>query len=164
MGPMESPDTKELAAVAPERLNASTAHLRSPVVDDRSIELLSLDADRPTRGAAADSAELVGVLLWSLVPGVPLLALVGWQPAVAAAASCLLIRSLRRHASQSGSLFADGFLRFRGTRCAPGVQEEDDVRWRWRGGGDGRAGGWHPPVAARIDQPLTAPPVMPRTK
>lgn len=133
MEPMESAETGQPDAVASERLAPSTAHLRSHVVDDRSIELLSVDLDRPTV-ELPPLAELVGVLLWSLVPAVPLLALLGWQPAVVTAGLCVLIRSVSRRAAQSSSVFADGFLRFRGDVRAQGVQEEDDVRWRWRGG------------------------------
>ncbi|MGZ8437660.1 MAG: hypothetical protein ACXWXR_03855 [Candidatus Limnocylindrales bacterium] len=112
----------------------SAAHLRAHVVDDRSIELLSVDLDRPTV-ELPPLAELGGVLLGSLVPAVPVLALVGWQPAVVTAGLCLLIRSLSRRVDRSSSVFADGFLRFRGDAAqAQGIQEDDDVRWHWRGG------------------------------
>lgn len=143
----------------------SAAHLHASRIDDRAIELLAQGRERPSV-ALPPLGDLLGMLAWSLVPAVPLLALVDWQAAAVVGGAGLLVRAIRRRGGRPEATFANGFLQFQGDGGrARGVQEDDDVRWRWAGrGGDERAGGWRPLVVARIDQPLTAPPVMPRTK
>lgn len=111
-----------------------TSHLRSPIAEERSIELLSPDPDRPSL-VVPPPRELIRTLAWAVVPAIPFLVLAGWQPALMAGAVVLLVREIDRRAGRPTLLFADGFLRFRGDEArAPGIQEEDDVRWTWSGG------------------------------
>ena len=111
----------------------STARLRSPIVEDRSIELLPLDPDRPTV-ELPPLGSLSVALIWALTPALPFLLLVGPQPALFAGGVGLLIRELNRRAARPGIVFAEGFLRFRGDDAqAQGIQEDDDVRWSWSG-------------------------------
>jgi hypothetical protein len=134
MEPMDPSTPGRPDAVVRERLVPSAAHLRSPVVDDHSIELLALDPDRLTLELPPLN-DVVGMLLWSLGPGVPCLALVGWEAALITGGAGLFLWILNGRPSRSGVAFTEGFLRFRGDDApAHGIQEEDDVRWRWRGG------------------------------
>ena len=132
MEPMDSRASGQADIVARERLVPSAAHLRTSRLDDQAIELLAQDRERPSV-ALPPLADLLGVLLWSLVPAVPLLALVSWQAAAVAGAAGLFLRTVHLHSGRPGVAFADGFLQFQGDGGrAPGVQEDDDVRWRWR--------------------------------
>ena len=164
--PMDPPDQAQPGTVVRERLTSSAAYLRSPILEDRTIELAPLDPDRATV-ELPPLAELVGAMAWVLLPAVPCLVFVGWEAAIVAGGTGLFLAVLNRRTSLPGAAFAGGFLQFRGDDApALGVQEEDDVRWRWRGGSTtgGREDGVRPPVMAGVDQPFTAPPVMPRTK
>jgi hypothetical protein len=166
MEPMDHRRADEPGAVVLERLEGlerPASHLRSPIVEERTIDLAPLDIDRPSV-EVPPVGRLIPMLAWAIVPAVPCLLLIGWQSALLAASVALLVREVDRRAGRARLLFADGFLRFEDDARAQGVQEENDVHWTWGQGGDGRAGGWRPPVVARIDHPLTAPPVMPRTK
>lgn len=134
MEPMDQGSAGRPDAVAPERLERPTSHLRSPVVDDRLIELLPPDPDRPSLEIPS-ARELVGLLTWVIVPAIPVLLLVGWQAALIALAVAGLFRWLNGRAGRTNSVFADGFLQFRGDGArAQGIQEEDDVHWTWSGG------------------------------
>jgi hypothetical protein len=133
MESLGSPASGQSGNVARERLVPSAARVHASSLDDCAMELLASERDRTTV-ALPPLRELLGVLVWSLGPGVPLFALVGWQASVVAGGAGLLLRSVRLRAVRPGLQFADGFLKFRGDDVrARGVQEEDDVRWRWPG-------------------------------
>ncbi|MBI3749910.1 MAG: hypothetical protein HY262_13860 [Chloroflexi bacterium] len=120
--------------VARERLVPSALHLHAARIDDRAIELLAQGRDRPSV-ALPPLGDLLGMLAWSLVPAVPLLALVDWQAAAVVGGAGLLVREIRRRGGRPEATFANGFLQFQGDEGrARGIQEDDDVRWRWRGG------------------------------
>lgn len=127
----------------------SAAHLHVSRLDDRAIELLAHERDRPSV-ELPPLGDLLDLLLWSLVPAVPLLALVGWQAAVVAGGAGLLARTVQPRSGRPGATFAEGFLQFQGDEGrARGVQEDDDVRWRWSGRAltGEREDGARPPVA-----------------
>ncbi len=133
MEPMDSRESGRPIAVARERLAPAAAHLHASSLDDGAMELLAEDRDRPSV-ALPPLADVLGALLWSLLPGVPLFALVGWQAALIAGGMGLLVQTWSRRAARPGVQFADGFLQFRGDEGrARGVQEDDEVRWRWPG-------------------------------
>jgi hypothetical protein len=142
---MEPPDPRtaeQPGAIARGRVAPAPPRLRSPILDAGSFDLLALDPNR-RRIEIPPLGEAVGILLWSLVPAVPLAASVGWQPAVIGAAAGLLLRTLNRFAARSGFQFADGFLQFQSDEGpALRVREDDDVRWHWSGlpVTDGRGG------------------------
>jgi hypothetical protein len=111
-----------------------TSNLRSPIVEDRTIELLAPDPDRPSV-EVPPIRELIRPLAWAIVPAVPSLVLAGWQAALIAAGVGVLLQQLSERAGRSTFVLTDGFLRFRGDDArAQGVQEEDDVRWAWTSG------------------------------
>jgi hypothetical protein len=131
MEPIDVLDPGRATIVARERLVPGTAHLRTSTLDDRSIAMLALEAERLTV-PVPPPGEVVGTLLWILAPAVPLLAVGGYQAAAIAAAGVLVLRLLNRWSARSTIQFADGFLQFqRDAQPAPGVREDDDVRWRW---------------------------------
>jgi hypothetical protein len=131
MEPVDPHAAEEPGTVARERLVPAAPRLRSPVRDAGSFDLLALDPNRPSI-EIPPLGETVGILLWSLVPAVPLAASVGWQPAVIGAVAGLFLRTLNRFAARSGFQFADGFLQFQNDEApALGVREDDDVRWHW---------------------------------
>jgi hypothetical protein len=126
LGTIEGTDAS--APLAPV-LVRSAAHLRSPILEQRSAAPAPppADPDRPGLDIPAVPVILRAVG-WALLPAIPVLLLVGWLPAVVLGVVALGAREMR-HASFG---FGDGFLPFRAQDGWPrGVQEEDDVHWDW---------------------------------
>lgn len=116
--------------VAPVLLRP-VAHLRSPIVEHRWIEPPPPDPDRASL-VIPPVRELIAPLAWAILPSVPVLALVGWQSALVVGAAVALVRELDTRIGRATFSFGDGFLPFRAHNAWPqGVQEEDEVHWRW---------------------------------
>ena len=99
---------------------SAAADARALPFRDRALDVVELDA------------EVVGMLLWALLPALPLLAVGGYQAAAIAGGGILVLRLLNHWSARSTIQFADGFLQFHhDADRAPGVREDDDVRWRW---------------------------------
>jgi hypothetical protein len=111
-------------------LYRSSGQMRSPLMARRSeasippAEVIPVELP-PIR-------ELVGPLVWVLIPALPILLRVGWQSALAAAMVALMVRQARHIANRSTISFGEGFLGYTGMSGWPhGVQEDNDVHWNW---------------------------------
>ena len=109
------------------------AYLRSPILAHHSIEPRSPvpDPDRPSI-AIPQAREFVRPLGWATLAAAPVLALFGWQAAVIAAAVAAVIREIDVQIGRTTFSFGDAFVSFPAQDAWPhGVQEEDEVRWKW---------------------------------
>jgi hypothetical protein len=97
-----------------------------------------VDDDRPTMLLPPLRAFIGPSGLAALV-ATPLLLVVGWQLALAAAVVVVVSRALDRLVGRATFSLGDGFLPYRAQTGWPqGVQEEDDVRWNWSAASAGR--------------------------
>lgn len=112
-------------------LTRPVACLRSPIMEHRPPQPLPPDSERMTVVLPA-ARDVIRPLAWATLVAVPLLALVGWQAAIAVGATTALIREVDRRVGRSELSFASGFLGYRTRPEWPhGVREDDDVRWNW---------------------------------
>jgi hypothetical protein len=120
-----------------------TARIRSPLIDPapRSAGL----HDVPPTIPMPPLRTFISPLVWAIVPAVPVLLRVGWEASAVVGVVAILIREARLRATRSSLSFADGFLAYAGdSRWPHGVQEDDDVHWKWstaRAGSGQHAGG-----------------------
>ena len=119
------------ASVGPRPvLHKPSGRMRSPVMA-RAPEA-SIPRGEPIPIEMPSIRAVVGLLAWSLVPALPMLARVGWQQALVTAVVALLARETRLRANGASFSFGEGFLGYVARDGWPrGVQEDDDVRWNW---------------------------------
>lgn len=118
------------------------AQLRSPIVERCSTEPRppDLDPDRPSLAIPPVRA-LIRPVIWAILPALPVVTLVGWQPALIVGVVAAVIRDLDIRIGRATFSFGDGFLPFRAQNAWPrGVQEEDRVHWNWSPPGSARSG------------------------
>jgi hypothetical protein len=116
--------TPEVVAPAPR--------LRSPIMEHRAVARPFLDDDRPSV-MLPPIRTVVGPAGIAALVAAPLMLVAGWQVALIAAAVTAVARELDRRAGRATFSLGDGFLPYRPDTGWPlGVQEDDDVRWKWK--------------------------------
>jgi hypothetical protein len=121
-------------------LSRPDGHMRSPILARRADPEPG-PADLPPNVALPPLRSFLGPLAWALVPGLPVLARVGWQAALVWGVVALMVREAHQRAARSTISFGEGFLGYRAREGWPhGVQEDNDVHWNWKAAGSAQPG------------------------
>jgi hypothetical protein len=113
------------------------SRLRSPIMEHRRSQPERADEERPTL-LVPPLRTFIGPSGIALLAAAPLLLVVGWQAALVAGVLAPALREVHRLAARVTFSFGDGFLPYRVEDGWPqGVQEEDEVRWKWSPTSDG---------------------------
>jgi hypothetical protein len=121
--------------VIPEAV-APVSRLRSPILEHRRVDPLTIDDDRAAISLPA-LRTLLGPSGLALLVAAPVMLIAGWQAAVVVGFGAAAYRELDRRIGRVGFSLGDGFLPYRPQTGWPqGVQEDNDVRWNWSPMGD----------------------------
>ena len=115
---------------------APSSRMRSPIMEHRRVELPPPEDDRAAF-QLPQLRTLIGPSGLALLVAAPILLLAGWQLAILAGLGAAGYRELDRRIARASFSLGDGFLPYRPqTAWSQGVQEDNDVRWKWSPVGD----------------------------